>query len=70
MPEAIGPYAVEERVIDGDTIWVAVRARGAEWSWLTPAEAEYLGQLRVRRYVHYLHDDQTPAGAALRIAAE
>ena len=31
---AIGPYAVEERVI-GDTVWIAIRAR----SWLTPAES-------------------------------
>ena len=23
----------------GETVWVAVRARGAEWSWLTKQEA-------------------------------
>ena len=49
MPEALGPYWVEERVIDGDTTWVAVRARGSEWSWLTPAEAARLGQQWVTR---------------------
>jgi len=50
MKEAISPYVVEERVIDGDTTWVAVRARGAEWSWLTPAEAAQLGRQWVERY--------------------
>lgn len=50
MTEAIGPYSVEERVIDGDIRWVAIRARGAEWSWLTPAEAARLGQQWVERY--------------------
>jgi hypothetical protein len=35
--------AVEEHVI-GDTPWVAVRARGADWSWLTRDEAVRLGQ--------------------------
>ena len=40
MPQAVGPYSVEERVVAGgtghETSWVAIRARGAEWSWLTP----------------------------------
>ena len=40
---------VEEH-IRGDTHWVAVRARGAEWSWLTPAEAAELGRLWVEKY--------------------
>ena len=39
---------VEEH-IRGDTHWVAVRARGAEWSWLTPAEAAELGRLWVEK---------------------
>jgi hypothetical protein len=69
MPEAIGPYSVEERVIDGDTTWVAVRARGSEWSWLTPAEAARLGQQWVRRYGHVLEDRARPAAAAA-LAAE
>ena len=30
--------------------WVAIRARGAEWSWLTPAEAAELGRQWVERY--------------------
>jgi hypothetical protein len=29
MPEAIGPFSIEERMIDGDTCWIAIRARGA-----------------------------------------
>jgi hypothetical protein len=33
-----GPVSVEEQV-HGDTLWVALRARGAEWSWLTPEDA-------------------------------
>ncbi len=50
MPEAISPYTVEERVMDGGITWVAIRARGAEWSWLTPAEAARLGRQWVARY--------------------
>ncbi len=34
----LGAVTVEEHV-HGDTLWVAVRARGAEWSWLTPEDA-------------------------------
>src|SRR4051794_5552686 len=37
------PLAVEEHV-HGETVWVALRARGAEWSWLTPDEALRLGR--------------------------
>lgn len=72
MAAAIGPYSVEERVIDGHTTWVALRARGADWSWLTPAEAARLGQLWVRRYGHFLHDDKTSehTEAVVLIAAE
>ena len=39
MPQSITSYSVEERILDGGAAWVAIRARGAEWSWLTPAEA-------------------------------
>ncbi len=71
MPQAIGPYSVEERVVDGDTTWVAIRARGAEWSWLTPLEAARLGRLWLSRYGHVLHDEgPEPARSALLIAAE
>jgi hypothetical protein len=50
MSQAISSYSVEERILDGGTAWVAIRARGAEWSWLTPAEAAHLGQQWVERY--------------------
>jgi hypothetical protein len=43
------PVAIEEHV-HGDTVWVALRARGAEWSWLTPNEAVQLGRELVERY--------------------
>lgn len=46
-----GPFSVEEHV-HGDTVWVALRARGAEWSWLTPEEAARLGREWVARYGH------------------
>jgi hypothetical protein len=44
-----GPLAVEEHV-HGDTVWVALRARGADWSWLTPDEAVRLGREWLARY--------------------
>jgi len=69
MTQAISPYTVEERVVDGDTTWVAIRARGAEWSWLTPSEAARLGRLWLSRYGHVLHDE-APEAAALLVAAE
>jgi hypothetical protein len=50
MTEAIASYSVEERIIGGETVWVALRARGAEWSWLTPAEAAHLGQQWASKY--------------------
>ena len=33
--------AVQERLVGG-VRWIAIRARGAEWSWLTPEEAAKL----------------------------
>jgi hypothetical protein len=43
------PIAVEEHV-HGDTVWVALRSRGADWSWLTPAEAVQLGRALIEKY--------------------
>jgi hypothetical protein len=43
------PFAVEEHV-HGDTVWVAVRARGADWSWLTPDEAVQLAREWIDKY--------------------
>ena len=48
-----GPVTVEEHV-QGDTLWVAVRARGAEWSWLTPEDA-----LRLARHWMTTYGSQT-----------
>jgi hypothetical protein len=41
--------SVQERVV-GDVRWVALRARGADWSWLTPQEAAELAQEWRERY--------------------
>jgi hypothetical protein len=43
------PLAVEEHV-HGETLWVAVRSRGADWSWLTPDEAVELGRSWIEKY--------------------
>ena len=47
---AAAPYAVEERLVSGDTTWIAIRACGAEWSWLTPQEAAAIGRQWAERY--------------------
>jgi hypothetical protein len=41
--------AVEEHV-HGETVWVAPRSRGADWSWLTPDEAVRLGKALIKKY--------------------
>jgi hypothetical protein len=43
------PPAVEEHV-HGETVWIAVRARGADWSWMTPQEAVQLGRRLIEKY--------------------
>ena len=43
------PLAVEEHV-HGETIWVALRSRGADWSWITPEEAVQLGRRLLEKY--------------------
>jgi hypothetical protein len=48
--------AVEEHV-HGETVWVALRSRGADWSWLTPDEAVRLGKALINKY------SQTPQPA-------
>jgi hypothetical protein len=40
---------VHERVV-GDVRWIALRARGADWSWLTPQEAAELAREWKERY--------------------
>jgi hypothetical protein len=79
MPVAVSCYTVEERIVQGDTVWVAIRARGAEWSWLTPAEAARLGRQWVEKYGNQqqaasstANNDDNARQAALRhiVAAE
>ncbi|HEY7579369.1 MAG TPA: hypothetical protein VH855_17385 [Acetobacteraceae bacterium] len=60
MPDAIAPYQVEERLV-GETRWIAIRARGAEWSWLTTEEAADLGRHWVERFA------ERPAGPAMTL---
>ena len=48
MSYTIAP-AVEEHV-HGDTVWVALRSRGADWSWMTPDEAVTLGRTLIEKY--------------------
>jgi hypothetical protein len=64
MSEAISSYSVEERT-SGETVWVAIRARGAEWSWLTPAEAARLGQQWIARYGNRLARTDLPSKDSL-----
>lgn len=45
------PFAVEEHV-HGETVWVALRSRGSDWSWLTPDEAVRLGRELIEKYGH------------------
>ena len=47
---AVGPYAIEERIVRGETLWIAIRARGAEWSWLTPQEAVAIALAWLEKY--------------------
>jgi hypothetical protein len=65
MSEAISPYSVEERIVTGEVVWVAIRARGAEWSWLTPAEAARLGRQWVERYGGW-HDGRPTESKGVR----
>jgi hypothetical protein len=50
MSPIVGQYSVEEHSVRGETLWIAIRARGAEWSWLTPEEAAAIGRAWVDRY--------------------
>ena len=43
MTKHFGSVSAEEHVY-GDTQWIAIRARGAEWSWLTPNDALVLAR--------------------------
>ena len=50
MPDGVAPFQVEERLVEGETRWVAIRARGAEWSYVTTDEAADLGRQWVERF--------------------
>ncbi len=50
MSDAVGPYQVEQRIVGDETRWIAIRARGAEWSFLTPVEAADLGRQWVEQF--------------------
>jgi hypothetical protein len=50
MSDAVGPYEVEQRLVGEETRWIAIRARGAEWSFLTPVEAADLGRQLVEQF--------------------
>ncbi len=41
---------VVEEHTRGETVWVALRARGADWSWLTPEEAVRLARDWIEKY--------------------
>ena len=62
-----GPFSVEEHV-HGDTVWVAIRSRGAEWSWFTREEAARVGREWVAKYGQPCAED--PADRPLAVAAE
>jgi hypothetical protein len=49
MTQINGSVTVEERQA-GDTTWVAVRARGADWSWLTRDDALRLARHLLETY--------------------
>ena len=46
---SVGHVTVQERVVGG-VRWIALRARGADWSWLTPQEAAELAREWRGRY--------------------
>lgn len=50
MSHAVAPYSVQEDVVHGETQWVAIRARGADWSWLTPEEAVTIALSWIEKY--------------------
>lgn len=54
-----GTYETEEHD-SGGTKWIAIRARGAEWSWLTPQEAVELA----RYWLNSHSDTAEPAATA------
>lgn len=64
MRDGVAPYQVEERLLAGETRWVAIRARGAKWSYLTPAEAADIGKQWVKRFGAAAVDRERGVGAS------
>ena len=58
MSNAAGPYQVEHRLVGDETRWVAIRARGAEWSYLTPVEAADLGRRLLEQFGKKVDDSK------------
>jgi hypothetical protein len=60
MSDATGPYGVEveETSVNGETRWITIRARGAEWSHLTPQEAALIARDWTAKYGHLLSPAQ------------
>lgn len=59
----LGAFAIEEHE-HGGTVWVAIRARGAEWSWFTQEEAARIGRDLMERYGQEQPARRFPALAA------
>lgn len=47
---SIGDVVVEANPGRSNMRWVRIRARGADWSWLTPDEAVAVGRHLIERY--------------------
>jgi hypothetical protein len=58
-----GAFTIEEHE-HGGTVWVAIRARGAEWSWFTQEEAARVGRDLMERYGREHQIRQFPVLAA------
>ncbi|HQT80362.1 MAG TPA: hypothetical protein PLD10_25265 [Rhodopila sp.] len=61
--QTFGAVSVEEH-ISGDTPWIAVRARGADWSWLTRDDALRLARHWMATYGTTAEHPSTDAHAA------
>jgi hypothetical protein len=53
------PDVLTEEMTTGGTTWVKLRARGAEWSHLTPEECAAIGSAWFHRYGTQRHGSQT-----------
>lgn len=59
-----GPVYVDEHVLGG-RLWIAMRARNGQWSWLTSDEAATIGRTLVDLYgPERSHEQASEASAA------